>query len=70
MKTNGKVSASEMWKIEYTDSDGKRVLHVEKFHTRKAARMCCKRLDKEDMYLYGPNGEGELYQRGDYESSP
>lgn len=53
-----------MWKVEFTDKDGRRVFHTEEFHTRKAARLWCKRTMKPEMVLHGPNGEKEFFQKG------
>lgn len=53
-----------MWRVEYTHDEGHRVFHKEKFFTRKAARLWCKKVTKKAMVLYGPNGEIERFERG------
>lgn len=53
-----------MWRVEYTNSKGLRVYHAESFHTRKAARIWCKRVMKSNMVLHGPNGETENFHFG------
>ena len=54
----------QMWKVQYTHAQGHRVYHGEDFHTRKAARLWCKRTGKTDMVLHGPNGEVESFCAG------
>lgn len=53
-----------MWRVEYTSDQGYRVFHSQDFHTRKAARLWCKKAVRKAMVLYGPNGEIERFERG------
>ncbi len=53
-----------MWKVEYTHEQGHRVFHGQEFHTRKAARLWCKKSQKPAMVLHGPEGEVERFTRG------
>lgn len=54
-----------MWRVEYTHEKGHRVFHKEEFHTRKAARLWCKKSQKRTMVLHGPEGEVERFHYGE-----
>jgi len=54
-----------MWRVEYTHDQGHRVFHNQEFHTRKAARLWCKKAQKKTMILYGPDGEVERFHYGE-----
>lgn len=53
-----------MWKVEYRDKDGQQVIWPTDFHTRKAARLWCKKCRKRNMTLIAPNGDRESFIDG------
>lgn len=53
-----------MWKVEYLDKDGQTKIWKEEFHTRKAARLWCKKCRKRKMVLIDPDGNREPFVEG------
>lgn len=53
-----------MWKVEYRDAKGEVCIWGTEFHTRKAARLWCKKAQRKSMVLIDPDGNREKFFEG------
>lgn len=53
-----------MWKVEYRDATGQQIIWPTDFHTRKAARLWCKKAQRKSMVLIDPDGNREPFTEG------
>lgn len=53
-----------MWKVEYRDVTGQQIIWPTDFHTRKAARLWCKKSRKKGLVLTAPDGTREPFIEG------